>query len=295
MPIFSYRVFVAIVEHKSFAAAARAMHMTPSAVSHSINTLENKLGVTLFRRGRDGASLTEEGDVILREVLAVLNAEEHLSETLARIQGLECGLVKIGTFNSVCINWIPAIVTTFRKQHPKIEISINQGSYADVLEWLDQGLVDIGFLSLTSCGDTDIVELFQDRMLCIAPASFRPARPDHVTIEDIRDQNFVYQRAGYDAETNAFLGRYGVTVNSVFTVENDDAIVALVESGFGICLTPELVEKKIIHNASVYPIEPACYRTICLATAKKRQLSVAAQKMHAHIVNFCRETDLQAL
>lgn len=82
MSIFAYRVFAAVVEQKSFAAAARQLHMTPSAVSHSISTLEGKMGVGLFQRAREGARLTREGEEILCQVLDVLNAEERLSQSL---------------------------------------------------------------------------------------------------------------------------------------------------------------------------------------------------------------------
>ena len=53
--------------------------------------------------------------------------------------------------------------------------------------------------------------------------------------------------------------------------------------------------EKIVHKARIYPVEPASYRTICLGTAKKRPLSVAARNMYEHIVNFCAANDLMNL
>ena len=135
--------------------------------------------------------------------------------------------------------------------------------------------------------------LYRDPIVCLAPRSFTPPQPDYVTIDDLGGKKFVYQREGFDADTNVFLGKHGIHVDRVFSVENDNSIVALVESGFGLCLIPELVIKKINHNALVFSIRPEGYRDICPATVKNRQLSIAAQTMHQHIVKFCKETVLQ--
>ena len=61
MSLFSYQIFDAVAKQESFSKAAKNMYLTPSAVSHSIASLENKLGFSLFVRSKTGIKLTNEG------------------------------------------------------------------------------------------------------------------------------------------------------------------------------------------------------------------------------------------
>lgn len=287
MSINAYRIFAAVVEYKSFVEAADRLFLTPSAISHSITKLEETLGLTLFHRTRAGTVLTDDGQLLLPAVMDVLNAEERMNQTVASIKGLEYGNVCIGTFDSVCVNYIPEIVRSFRAKHENIEIGVYQGGYDDILEWLRSGYADLGFISHTVLqDDLDAVTLFKDRMVCLTNKEFKPANKTHITVEDIRGQNIIYQHNGYDAEAEVILRHFGMSGPSRFAVASDQSNIALVESGLGICFMPELVLRQISHNASVYHIKPAFSRTIVLATVKNRPMSSVDAMMHAHIVSF---------
>lgn len=61
MTNFSYEVFSEVARQKTFIAAAKQLQVTPSAISHSINSLEKELGFSLFVRSRSGVRLTPNG------------------------------------------------------------------------------------------------------------------------------------------------------------------------------------------------------------------------------------------
>jgi DNA-binding transcriptional LysR family regulator len=109
MSLFSYRIFDAVAKQQSFLRAAETMHLTPSAVSHSIASLEGKLGFPLFISSRTGVKLTSEGEKLLIHVRSILRFEEQLQQEAAQINELEKGTIVIGTFSSVCTNWISDI------------------------------------------------------------------------------------------------------------------------------------------------------------------------------------------
>lgn len=292
MSISAYRVFAAVVEHKSFVDAAERLYLTPSAISHSVAKLEEAVGLTLFHRTRSGADLTPDGELLLPSILDVLKAEERLNQNVASIKGLEYGKVGIGTFDSVCINYMPEIVQSFRARHSGIEIGVYQGGYGDILDWLYSGYTDLGFISRTVLrDDLDVTPLFEDAMVCLAGRDFKPANGKHVTARDVKTQKIIYQSNGYDAETEAILRRFGAGGPSRFAVASDQSNIALVESGLGICFMPRLVLKRIPHNAAVYPTRPAFSRSVVLATVRGRPLSGAAEKMREHIISYFGETD----
>ncbi|MCC8166995.1 MAG: LysR family transcriptional regulator [Planctomycetes bacterium] len=287
MSINNYRIFAAVVELKSFVEAANRLFLTPSAISHSITKLEESLGLTLFHRTRAGTVLTDDGKMVLPAIMEVLNAEERLYQTVGDIKGVERGTVGVATFDSVCINYIPKIVRTFRALHANINIGVYQGGYDDVVGWLRSGYADMGFISsIVPHDDMDTIPLFEERMVCLTGRDFEPANGKSITAQDVRSQNIIYQQNGYDAEAEVILRRFGVAEPSRYAVASDQANIALVESGLGICFMPELVLRQIPHNAAVYPTKPAFTRSVVLATMKNRPLSSAHEAMRDHIVSF---------
>ncbi len=289
MSIFAYKVFIAVVEEQSFVQAANIMHLTPSGVSHCISKLEEQCRLKLFARCRTGAQLTADGKRLVPYIRDILRAEERLQQEIAGTNGLEFGSVCIGTFNSVCIRFIPEIIKSFHRIHPNIEINVCQGGYSDTLEWLKTGLADISFISMSMVGDAKIEPLFRDRIMCVTPKSFRPKNESYVEVSELAAANLVYQHDGNDSDSNALLSRHGISVSSRFSVESDQALIALVAGGMGVSLMPELLLKPPPEHVSVYPLKPEFYRTIGLAVASFRPLSIAAQSLYDHIVELYKD------
>ena len=169
MTLFSYEIFDAVARQGSFNKAAQQLHLTPSAISHAIAVMEEELGFALFNRGKNGVSMTSYGASLYPSIRAVLNSDEALKQSIARLNGLEKGKVKLGAFNSVCASLLPGLLKSFAAQYPQIEIEVYQGTYDDVKEWLRTGQVDIAFLSSTCKEEFNLTELFREPLLCIVP------------------------------------------------------------------------------------------------------------------------------
>ena len=104
MTLFSYEIFDAVARQGSFNKAAQQLHLTPSAISHAIAVMEEELGFALFNRGKNGVSMTSYGASLYPSIRAVLNSDEALKQSIARLNGLEKGKVKkrfVGTIQSV--------------------------------------------------------------------------------------------------------------------------------------------------------------------------------------------------
>ena len=200
MTLLAYQIFQTVVEQGSFQRAAEVLNLTPSAISHAVSTAEKELGFPLFNRNKNGVTLTSYGENLQPYILTVLNSDAKLQQAILEFNGLTHGSVKIGTFSSVCNNFVPDLVTSFSKLHPNIEIKIYQGTYDDVYSWIKTGVVDLGFLSESSCKDLPIIPLYEDELLCIVPKSFRPKNKKHIELEELINQKFVSQRESTDAD-----------------------------------------------------------------------------------------------
>lgn len=126
MTLFSYEIFDAVARQGSFNKAAQQLHLTPSAISHAIAVMEEELGFALFNRGKNGVSMTSYGASLYPSIRDVLNSDEALKQSIARLNGLEKGKVKLGVFNSVCASLLPGLLKSFAAHYPQIEIEVYQ-------------------------------------------------------------------------------------------------------------------------------------------------------------------------
>ena len=161
----------------TFAAAAERLHITPSAVSHAVSGVEAECGFPLFTRTKSGVTLTAAAEKLMPAIQQMLASSESLDQSIAQINGMHKGALRLGVFNSACVTWLPKIVPGFRAAFPGIDVQIYQGSYDDITGWLKTGAVELGFLSNSSAHDLDFEPLYDDRLICIAPPDYQPRRP----------------------------------------------------------------------------------------------------------------------
>lgn len=285
MTLLTYQVFQTVANIGSFHKAADILGLTPSAISHAITSMENELGFSVLTRSKSGITLTNYGEHLLPYVNAVLNSDESLQQAIAELNGLKQGKIKLGVFSSVCTNWLPDILHSFQKLYSEISIEVFQGTYDDVYYWIKNGVVDLGFLSVSSAKDIPIEPLYKDPLICVLPKGIRKANAKpYIGIEEMRNHQFVTQRECTDADIQNFLKENSLRIQSNYHVVDDLSTVALVEKGFGICLMPELVMHDIPYQVECYPIYPQAYRIIGIAALNPDFMAPAVRTMYNHIL-----------
>lgn len=284
MTLMTYQIFQTVASIGSFYKAADILGLTPSAISHAISAMEQELGFSVLTRRKSGITLTNYGEHLLPYVNAVLNSDESLQQAIAELNGLKRGKVKLGVFSSVCTSWLPDILHSFGKQYPEITIEVFQGTYDDVFYWIKNGIVDLGFLSVSSARDIPIEPLYRDPLLCVLPKGMAEEGKKSMKIEEMRSYQFVTQRESTDADIQNFLKENSLNIQSNYHVVDDLSTVALVAKGFGICLMPELVMRDIPYEVDCYPIDPAACRIIGLAALNSDFMAPAVRTMYNHIV-----------
>lgn len=288
MTLLSYQVFAAVVEHQSFQRAAQELKLTPSAISHAVAAMEDELGSPLFVRSRQGVYLTNYGKELFPYIKGVLNSDEYLQQAVAQFNGMHKGVVRIGIFNSACVEWMPSLLNDFAQEYPAIRLEIYQGTYDDVYRWLKDGVVDLGFLSESCVGDLAYEPIYEDRIVCVVPKGFKTEQPGKMTVKELRKQHFVTQREGCDADVNKFMSKYHLSGRSGSYIVDDMSAIALVMGGYGVCLVPELVIRNIPFPVDVCTMDVEEKRTIVLASVRADALAPAVQRMHDYIIERFR-------
>ena len=236
--------------------------------------------------------LTSYGKALFPYIKNVLNSDEYLQQAIAQFNGMQKGLVRIGTFNSACVEWMPSLLKGFEQEYPEVRLDIYQGTYHDVYQWLKDGVVDLGFLSASSLGDLAGTPVYEDRIVCVTPKDFQPKNPGYVTVEELKGQRFIIQREGCDADVNHFMEKYHLSGQGGSCIVDDMSAIALVMGGYGVCLVPELVIRNIPFPVDVYPLDVEEKRTIMLATVHPEVSAPAVRRMYDYIIErFQNETE----
>ncbi len=277
------RAFVCAVETGSFTKAAAELHYAQSSVSKMIADLEQEWGVPLLERGRRGVCLTACGQQLLPMARRMLHDHRELEECVQRMQGVQTGQVRIGTFASVAIHWLPNIFAQLQKDCPGIEYEMLLGNYDEVERWIEEGRVDCGFLRLPTTRGFDTVLLKRDEYKVVLPVGHPLAAQEIVDIAALNGQPFLLLEHGGKTEVSALLEGSGVRPDIRFTTWEDFAIMAMVERGLGVSILPSMILQRIPYRLAIRPLERPFFREIGLATKSRVHLTPAAQRFMEYL------------
>jgi len=177
-PLNALRTFEAAARHGSFVGAANELALTPSAISHRIRQLEDRLGVKLFERRPRDVVLTERGRLYLE---TIQDAFERITTGTDRLLGRATrNTLTVGGCAAMCLHWLLPRLDRFHRQHPRVEVRIASRATAEAL---NDGSLDV-LLSLGAPPVSGLraVRLFTDRLVVVGTADYfcRAGWPDQV-------------------------------------------------------------------------------------------------------------------
>ena len=290
MTLADYTTFTAIAECKNLTLAADRLHLTKSAVSHAVARMENELGLPLFYRTQKEWILTESGEKLLPFAYSVIREDSRFTEVVREIHGLTSGRVTLGACSSTCINWVPHILTGFRELYPNIEIWMKGGANnTQIIRYLDDNEIDLGIAAAEPTPDLEVIELYEDEMLCITNQSYTARDPRHISTEELRSLPLLLQSGDFGEEALAVLAALGVPADPHYTTFDDASLVAMVSGGLGYCIVGKLVMKGISSPVNIYSFDPPQYRYLSLLYNKRIMLSPAGKALKNYIVKYIKD------
>ena len=276
--ISKYMVFVAAVEYGSFTKAAEMLNYTQSAVSRMINDLETEWKISLLERSKSGVKLTSDGLKIFPYAKDICDKYQNLKMQVDELNGLQSGIIRIGTFSSVATHWLPNIIKAFQNDYPNIDYELLLGDYVEIETWILEGRVDCGFLHLPATPELETIFLEQDRLLAVLPENHYLAKKKKVSVADLCNEPFMLLEKGVKSEISQIFEKSGLVPKTHFTTWDDYAVMSMVESGLGISILPELILKRIPYKIITKELEIPAYRNIGFALKDKKRASIAVKK-----------------
>ncbi len=283
MNIQKYMAFISTVEYGSFTKAAKLLNYSQSGISRMINDLEKEWGISLLERGRSGVRLTSDGMKLLPYAKNVCREYQKLQTQVDELNGLQSGLIRIGTFSSVATHWLPNVIKEFQKDYPNIEYELLLGDYTEIESWILEGRVDCGFLRLPTIPELETIFLEQDKLLVVLPEEHSMADCEYFPVKALADSPFLLLGKDENSEAAEIFKRCGISPEIHFTTWDDYAIMSMVESGLGISILPELILRRIPYRIVAKEMEVPAYRKIGVALKDKKSASMAVKRFLDYI------------
>ena len=275
----SLRQFVELSRTLHFGRAARACHVSPSALSRGVQRIEAQVGEALFDREHHKVTLTPAGEVFRRYAVGVLEDWARLQEQLATSDGALSGTVHVYCTVTAAQSIVPDLLGRVRRTHPGIRIELATGYAADAMDQLRGGVIDVSVAALPDRLPAGVVS----RVLTTTPVVFVGPNiegPVHDATSrrtvDWATVPLVLPAYGLARDyVDQWLDRRAITPNIYAEIQGHEAILSLVALGCGVGVVPRLVlEKSALRDRiSELPVRPALHRFRIALCVRERALS----------------------
>lgn len=284
------KVFLAVAETGSFRRAADLLGYTQAGISYIVGTMESEMGLRLFIREHSGVRLSAAGEELFPQIRQLAIWKRQFAETVAELNGLKRGSLRVQIFDSISVHWIPGIVRRFHDDYPGIRIElISEEDSARQEEMVRSGEVDCGFFLTHVSDDLMSYPLIEESLKALVPARHPMAQKKCFPMEELG--NYPYIGMKYDAHTGieAIFKRQHIRPKLAFCMDNDYAAMAMVREGIGFCIFPELLLKDMPDGVRSMDFDIPQKRTISIGTASCRTASKACLKFMEYTRMWVRE------
>jgi DNA-binding transcriptional LysR family regulator len=269
MTLQQLRCFVAIAKNLNFARAAQDLYISQPAVTRSLNTLEQELGVRLVERTQKHVALTPAGRGFYADAVDILDRVEQASR---RVQEAAGETLYVGCESSIQLFELPQIYREYKRLCPQVHISNTEFAVTD-RPLLLAGKVDVLFLTLPAAPKKDGIlyaPLFRGQFCCVVPAGHPLCAQGRVTAADLAHETLIFlDTAHCPPEMDAVQRelRLACPEASIFYSGSSLYTIPMIEGGLGLAVMPDfvcppsanVVRLPFARKAPVAPISPISY------------------------------------
>ncbi|HEX4252641.1 MAG TPA: LysR family transcriptional regulator [Pseudonocardia sp.] len=275
MTLLQLRVLLAVADQGGFTVAAEQVGMSQPAVSRAIASLESELGTALLRRQRDGVRLTEAGHRAVAHAREALRHVDLLRVDVAALAGQVTGTLALASLPSATGTLVAARLRTFTDRYPQVRVRLFEGSDQEVRDWLEQGVADLGVVTLPAPG-LRTVPLGSHEMLAVLPAEHPLAARPVIGVDELADQPFILSTGGCAPVILTAARAAGVRLDVAYEAREMSAVLEMVAAGLGVSVLPNLGLPAELDSVVTRPLEPPTCRSLAVALGAKAEDSPAA-------------------
>ena len=276
-----------MAESGSLVVAAHKVHLTPSAISHSLKSLETDLGCRLVERVGKRMVLNQAGEQLLAQIQGPLSALDSAAEAIKRLGKWGQARLRVGASAAACQHILPKVIRELKKNDSSIEFRIESGDTPRTIELLRETKIDLALgIAPENTTGLEIRPIFRDELMFVFSSGHPWSDGRSISREEIRSQQFiVYQRTSVTAQLiDEYFRQLDIVPNAAMEVDSIGAITELLKLNLGVAiLAPWTVEQELTRKTLT--MRPLGTKPL------RRQwaiVSLATRRMTLTEENFCR-------
>ena len=285
------RYFLTVAKEQSFTKAAEQLHITQPTLSRQMAAFEEELGVTLFIRSGKKISLTDEGILLKRRALEILNLEERTLEELKGKEEVVEGTITIGCGEFAAVETLAKICKTYKEKYPLVQIALHTATADTVYEMMNKGLVDIAlFLEPVDTEGLDYIRISDSDHWCVGMRPDDPlAEKEFIKKEDLIGKPLILpERMNVQSELANWFGKDFSKIQIAFTSNLGTNAGIMAANGLGYPISIEGAATKYWREDILVQrrISPEITTSTVIAWRRNIPYSLAVRKMIEEINAF---------
>jgi len=284
------RYFLTVAKEQSFTKAAEQLHITQPTLSRQMTALEDELGITLFLRNGKRNTLTDEGILLKRRALEILNLEEKTLKELKGKEDVVEGTITIGCGEFAAVETLARICKTYKEKYPLVQIALHTATADTVYEMMKKGLVDIAlFLEPMDTEGLDYIRIADCDHWCVGMRPDDPlAEKELIKKEDLIGKPLILpERMNIQSELANWFGKDFSNLQIAFTSNLGTNAGVMAANGLGYPISIEGAAKYWREDILVQRrISPEIITSTVIAWRRNIQYSPAVSKMIEEINAF---------
>jgi LysR family positive regulator for ilvC len=239
MDIQSLETFIKTAELLHFGRASRACNLSPSALTRTIQRLEEEIGKPLFLRDNRSVALTEVGYQLLDYARNAVQEWQHFQESMNAHEAQVTGTLSVYASITAVYSLLPDLLEAYRSAYPNVQLALRTGAAERAIEQLMSGEIDLAVAALpdTKQVQVEFMPLAETPLLFIAPKSSDHARGKL----DIARAPLVVPQSGVARNRlDTWLRQKRIIPNISTEVSGNEALIAMVRLGAGVGVVPQL-------------------------------------------------------
>ena len=285
------RSFVVIAQEGSLRRAAARLTIAQQSLSQQMRVLEGQIGAQVLGRSSRGVSLTEVGEVLLREALPVLGHAERAMDIVTRSVRGEGIALRVGFLSSLANEVMPPVVRLLAERHPDLTLQTEDLSVGQLVTGVREGRLDAAVSRPPLIDDLRARPIGSEPVVIAVPEGHRLAGASWVRLTDLADENWVmtprvswppwHRKYDQDFAVAGFRPRV------VRRGTSPQGLLALVAAGVGI--TRLAASARSLRDGGVAFVELADERAPIVLLTRSESANPAVDRLHAIVLDALRE------
>jgi DNA-binding transcriptional LysR family regulator len=282
------KTFIAIAKHGTFAKAADAVGLTPSAVSQQMQALESEVQAELFDRSTRPMTLNSHG---LQMLEAAHNLVRSADDVINALSGRAiAGTFTIGSVRSSALSLLPRAIVALKADYPDLKIKLHVANSDELLSDVVSGRLDSAMVAEHPGIPSTLrwSPFINEPLFAIAPRGTAQMSATEMlsTLPYVKFNSRFRLAQLIDTE----LARSGIVTNVIAEIDTMTSVVACVINGLGASVAPYSALKEAIGEVVSAPFgDPQVYRQIGLIERRTSTRTIVIDRLHQHLVGFSGE------